>query len=180
MQDQIARQRILTTAFLSEHCLPFSLAGDLLDLAKRLAENNKALDKTTLSRTSATYINTHGLAKSFKDELKLKVKDKFVSLNVDEATKKNNDKILNIVIQYFDEEDNNVALDHLGSRVQNVATAAEIVKLIESILIEYDIKWTQVVSTFSWWGIAYLSDQDSYAGWRYTPVRATQARQVEG
>jgi len=30
-------------------------------------------------------------------------------------------------------------------------------------------------------GIAYLNDPDSYAGWSfYTPVRATQARQVEG
>jgi len=34
--------------------------------------------------------------------------------------------------------------------------------------------------TFSWWGIAYLSDPDIYAGWSiYAPVRATQARQVE-
>jgi len=30
-------------------------------------------------------------------------------------------------------------------------------------------------------GIAYLNDPDSYAGWSfYAPVRATQARQVEG
>jgi len=35
--------------------------------------------------------------------------------------------------------------------------------------------------TFSWWGIAYLSDPDSYAGWSfYTPGRATQVRQVKG
>jgi len=34
--------------------------------------------------------------------------------------------------------------------------------------------------TFSWWGIAYLNDPDSYAGWSFhTPVRATQAREVE-
>jgi len=31
------------------------------------------------------------------------------------------------------------------------------------------------------WGIVYLNDPDSYAGWSfYTPGRATQARQVEG
>jgi len=30
-------------------------------------------------------------------------------------------------------------------------------------------------------GIAYLNDPDSYAGWSfYTPVRASQARQVDG
>jgi len=35
--------------------------------------------------------------------------------------------------------------------------------------------------TFPWWGIVSLNDPDSYAGWSfYTPVRATQVRQVEG
>jgi len=39
----------------------------------------------------------------------------------------------------------------------------------------------RVLSPFRGWEIAYLSDPDSYAGWSfYTPVRATQARQVEG
>jgi len=38
-----------------------------------------------------------------------------------------------------------------------------------------------VLSPFRGGGIAYLSDPDSYAGWCfYTPVRTTQARQVEG
>ncbi|KAL5016272.1 hypothetical protein ScPMuIL_005861 [Solemya velum] len=146
MHDRIARQRTMTTAFLSEHCLPFSLAGDILDLAKRLAEDKTALDKTTLSPTSATYITTHGVAKSFKEEVKTKAKDKFVSLNMDEATNKNNDKVLNILIHYFDEETSQVVIDHLGSRIQNVATAAEIVKSVESVLQEYDIKWSQIVS----------------------------------
>jgi len=39
----------------------------------------------------------------------------------------------------------------------------------------------RVLSPFRGGGIAYLIDPDSYAGWSfYTPVRATQARQVEG
>jgi len=39
----------------------------------------------------------------------------------------------------------------------------------------------RVLSPFSGGGIVYLNDPDSYAGWGfYTPVRATQARQVEG
>jgi len=41
--------------------------------------------------------------------------------------------------------------------------------------------YTPRAVTFSWWGIVCLIDPDSYAGWSfYTPVRATQARQVEG
>jgi len=39
----------------------------------------------------------------------------------------------------------------------------------------------RVLSPFRGGGIAYLNDPDSYAGWSfYTPVRASQARQVEG
>jgi len=39
----------------------------------------------------------------------------------------------------------------------------------------------RVLSPFRGGGIAYLNDPDSYAGWSFcTPVRATQARQVEG
>lgn len=125
MQDRITKQRTITTAFHSEHCLPFSIAGDILDLAKRLAQDKTAFEKTTLSPTSAMYITTHGLAKSFKDEVNLKVKDKFISLNMDEATNKNNDNVLNI-IQYFDDETSQVVMDHLGSRIQNVATSEEI------------------------------------------------------
>jgi len=37
------------------------------------------------------------------------------------------------------------------------------------------------LSPFRGGGIEYLNDPDSYAGWSFcTPVRATQARQVEG
>jgi len=38
-----------------------------------------------------------------------------------------------------------------------------------------------VLSPFRGGGIVYLNNLDSYAGWSfYTPVRVTQARQVEG
>jgi len=39
----------------------------------------------------------------------------------------------------------------------------------------------RVLSPFRGGGIAYLNDPDSFAGWNfYTPVRTSQARQVEG
>jgi len=55
--------------------------------------------------------------------------------------------------------------------------------LTKYLLIYYemlDFTPTRVLSPFCG-GIVYLSDPKSYAGWSfYTPVRATQARQVEG
>ena len=148
IQDQVAAVRAVTCAFISEHCLPFSIAEDLLGFAKRLSEDDmkRGLVKSTLSKTSATYITTHGVAKSFKDDLKEKMKGQMVSLNLDEATNNNNDKVLNVLVQYFDEETNKVELRHLGSRIQNLSTAKDILSSIESILTEYDIEWSQVLS----------------------------------
>lgn len=146
MADRVATVRALTSAFLSENHLPFTLAENLLAFAKRLSRDKQALEKTTISKSSATYINTHGVAKCMKDELKMKVKGKMVSLNIDEATNNNNDKILNILVQYYDESENKVQLRHLGSRSQNLATASNIMDSIESVLREYDIEWWQVLS----------------------------------
>ena len=80
MQDRVAKNRAITATFLSEHCLPFSIAPDLLKFAQRLSEDKVSLDKTTISKSSATYINTHGVARCFKNELKDRVRGEFVSL----------------------------------------------------------------------------------------------------
>ncbi|XP_060583200.1 uncharacterized protein LOC132739501 isoform X2 [Ruditapes philippinarum] len=146
MQNRVAKQRAITAAFISEHCLPFTIAEDLINFAKRLSQDKPALDKTTLSKSSATYITTHGVAKSFKDELKQKLRGQMLSLNIDEATNNNNDKILNVIVQYYDDEEKQVALRHLGSRKQNLATAVNIMESLESVLEEYEIKWSQIVS----------------------------------
>ena len=144
--ERKAQVRAITVSFLSEHCLPYSLAEDLLSYAKHLSEDKTALDKTTISRTSAAYISTLGVAKSFKDDLKEKLKDRKLSLNIDEATNNNNDQILNIIVQYYDTESSRVVIDHLGSRKQNLAIAANIFQSIEDVLEEYEIQWTQIVS----------------------------------
>ena len=62
------------------------------------------------------------------------------------AISNNNDKILNIIVQYYDTESSRVVIDHLGSRKQNLATAANILQSIEHVLEEYEIQWTQIAS----------------------------------
>jgi len=131
---------------MSEHCLPFSIAEDLLGLCQRLAQDKQALEKATLSATSATYITTHGVAKTFKEEVKGKIKGKYVSLNLDEATNNSYNKVLNVLVQYFDEEEGKIQLRHMGSRAQHISTAKDILKSVEDILAEYDVNWWQVVS----------------------------------
>ena len=94
MADRIADQKTIITAFAAEHTLPYSICPDLLAMGKRLAEDKKALLKTTMGRTSATYISTHGLAAGFKEELNIKLRSCSFSLNIDEATDNAMDKIV--------------------------------------------------------------------------------------
>lgn len=130
MSDRIAQQKAYLVAFSAEHNLPFSIVPDLLQLCTTLAEDKKALLKTSFSRTSATYISTHGLAAAFKAELRSKLRDSFFSVNVDEATNNAMDKVLNIMVQYFDNDTGEVKIEHFASRIVNIATAANLTKAI--------------------------------------------------
>jgi len=48
-------------------------------------------------------------------------------------------------------------------------------------MLSFDACAPRLLSPFRGGGIVYLNDPDSYGGWSfYTPVRAIQARQVEG
>jgi len=53
--------------------------------------------------------------------------------------------------------------------------------VINLVLNRLTVKFPRMLSPFRGGGIVYLNDPDSYAGWSfYTPVKATQVRQVEG
>ena len=93
-------ESIQDRAFISEHCLPFTVAPELLEFAKWLSEEKQALGKTTILKSNA-YINTHGVAKSLKNDLKQKLKWQMLSLKADEATNNNNDKILNFIFFFI-------------------------------------------------------------------------------
>ena len=54
LHTRVAAVRALTTTFMTEHGLPFTIAEDLLSLVQRLAQDKQALEKATMSATSAT------------------------------------------------------------------------------------------------------------------------------
>lgn len=79
----------------------------------------------SLSNSHASYLCTHGIAAHWKTELSTKLKTKMFSLNVDEATDGNMDRILNVLVRYF-EGMGKVATQHLASRKMNIADALTI------------------------------------------------------
>ncbi|RUS84205.1 hypothetical protein EGW08_008045 [Elysia chlorotica] len=129
-----------------KHCLPFSLGPELLQLSQRLSKDTTALNSTTLSRQSATYITSHGVCKTIRDVLRSKLQDCFFSLNIDEATNNAGNKFLNVIVQYYDEEGEEVKTQLLGTREINLANAENITPAVGDILNQMKLSWEQVVS----------------------------------
>ena len=124
-------------AFAAEHHLPYSLVPEILELAKTLSDNKcKQLNRLHMTRQCATYTSTHGLAAACREDLRTKLKSSFFSFNLDEATNNNMDKIVNIVVRYFDEEAESVKTEHFSSTVVNQATAHNVHKAVVDAMKE--------------------------------------------
>lgn len=68
------------------------------------------------------------------------------SLNVDEATTLNMDKILNVLVRFFDNESNRVITQHLASRKVNIANAPNLMLELKDVMQTYGLEWRQVTS----------------------------------
>ena len=65
--DRIANNQAMELAMMAENCLPMTMAPVLIDLAKQLAGDPKALGSLSMDRTSASYKMTHGVHKTMQD-----------------------------------------------------------------------------------------------------------------
>lgn len=68
------------------------------------------------------------------------------SLNVDEATNNNMDKVLNVLVRFFDDEENGIKTQHLASRKMNIANAAALAQELKDVLQSYGLGLQQVTS----------------------------------
>ena len=142
--DRVADLKAITAGFISENCLPFSVGPKVIEFTQRLAKDKGALDKLSMSRTALTYTNTHGLAKAFRDDLSNDLAGNYFSINVDEATNNAMDKLINVIVQYYDNKQGKVVIDHLGTRKENIATSENITLALDQIL--GDLSWNQVIT----------------------------------
>ncbi|KAL1277285.1 hypothetical protein QQF64_023958 [Cirrhinus molitorella] len=56
------------------------------------------------------------------------------------------DRILNVLVRFFDEDMGKVVTQHLGSRKVNIADASTVTNSMADILQSYNLNWNQVVS----------------------------------
>lgn len=113
--DRTANQSALVLAFMAENNLSFTVAPKLIDLAKSLSRDTKALNKLSMDRTSASYKTRFGLALTMSDALAKELQSTNFSLNIDEATSDNLNRVLSILVSYYSHQHRQVVVRHLES-----------------------------------------------------------------
>lgn len=147
MTDRVTEKKAVTCAFLAEHCLPFTMAPALISYAQKMAVDKAALSRLSMSRQHATYLLTHGIAKCFKEDLCGSLKESAgFSLNVDESTNSHMDKIMNMLVRYYNEQQGKVVTDQLASCKVNIGTAQNLFNAIDSVLSDANLPWDMLVS----------------------------------
>ena len=89
---------------LAERSLPFTMAPVIIETVKTLARDRKALNQLTMDRTSASCKMCFGMAKTFHTETVSHLRQQYFSLNIDEATSNNHNRVLAVLVSYFSPE----------------------------------------------------------------------------
>ncbi|KAF8788278.1 hypothetical protein HNY73_009801 [Argiope bruennichi] len=116
-----ARQEVLITSFIAENSLSFNVAPNLIELCKQLSRDQTALNSLEMSRTTACYKMKYGLAKTIKENIIKTSKETPFSLNLDESTSNAQESILAILVQFYDNNQNEVVVHHFASLKWNLA-----------------------------------------------------------
>ena len=90
-----------------------SFLQSIIELAKELAKDTKALLKLKMYRTTASYKMTHGLTRTLRNELVNKPRVTHLSKNLDEATFIS--RLLSSSVSYFNTDSQTMKVEQLAS-----------------------------------------------------------------
>lgn len=144
LSDRVANSEAMLLSFLAEKSLPFTLAPDLLNLVKELSKDKKATNSMTMYRTTAAYKLRFGVAKTFQENLIEDLKREKFSLNLDESTSANNEKIVTVLVNYC--KNNKFVTEHLKSFSVNTVNSDSIFNGIVKIFEENNLPWDNLMS----------------------------------
>ena len=131
---------------IAEHSLPLSVSPVLLNLAKELARDPRALEETSMDRTSASYKLNHGLKKTFLDGILQEIRNQPFSLNIDEATSKTNVRVLAVLVSYWSLAHERIVVEHLSAIELNTVTAQSLFKSLDGLFNQHEIPWRNLIS----------------------------------
>ena len=99
--DRALNQEALVLSYCAEKNLSFARAGEIIDIAKELSKDWKALNRTQLSRTTASSKIKFLLGRCIEEKLISNLQETYFSLNTDEATSDTLKKIRTALMSFF-------------------------------------------------------------------------------
>ncbi|XP_023930192.1 uncharacterized protein LOC112041353, partial [Lingula anatina] len=133
-------------AVLAEFSLPLSMMPILIELSKASNQDRKALDRLSMDRTSASYKMKYGLAEWFHEQTVSELKTEFFSLNIDESTSSNLQRVLSILVSYYSPSRKRVVVQHLHSTSVIKVDSLSIFNHIVDVFDRNEIPWQNLVS----------------------------------
>ena len=109
--DRVANPQAMVLGAIAEHSLPPSMSPVLIDLAKELANDKKALNSLSMDRTSASYQMQYGLKQTIHDQTLSNLGKYPFSMNIDKTMSSNHKKVLAILVSYFDQSRSKVLIE---------------------------------------------------------------------
>ena len=133
-------------ATLANHSLPFTKAPVLLDLARELAKDPKALTSNSMDRTTASYKMRFGMAQTIHTNTVASMKSGYFSLNIDESTSNNLNRVLAVLVSFYSPTQKEVVVQHLKSISVVSVSAESLLQELVNIFSENEIPWENLMS----------------------------------
>ncbi|XP_077440712.1 protein FAM200B-like isoform X1 [Vanacampus margaritifer] len=134
---------ILFCHFLAEHNIAFTAADHFSDLVKVMFPDSQTAKEFACRRTKATMIVKESLARGYTQDVIQYCRTHPFTLMIDESNDRTTKKRLVVLAHFFDGENTNTRLLDLPELASG--TAASIFAVIDNILQENDIPWSNVV-----------------------------------
>ena len=99
-------------SFIAENSLPLSVVSKLIEFSQFLSRDPKALYQLRVNRTAASYKLKHGLSVHIRKKVVDCMKKYPFSINIDECTSNNSQKVFSILVSYFDIEIGESVVQH--------------------------------------------------------------------
>ena len=147
--DRVSHGEARTLSFVAEHSLPLSITPHLIEYAREMSQDRRALDKIAMGRTSVTYKLTDGLSEILHKRLVNTLKEVPFSINIDECTAKNNQKVLSILVAFYSEVENSTVVYPLASITLKVVSAEVVYQAVCKVFEKENIPYTNLISILS-------------------------------
>lgn len=146
LEDRIVNQEAMLLAFTAEYSLSFAIVPSLIQLGKTLSQDKRALEHLEMSRTTASYKTRFGVGKTFEDKLLQNLRSVHFSLNIDESTSSNYQKVLTVLASYFSLDLNKVVVQHFASLTCIKVTSESLYQKIVTLFETNEVPWSNLMS----------------------------------